>query len=125
MDLFPLPGAIDIRGAAAREVAVAESLAIARHRQPRSLPEILAEASRRMDAEDAMQDAFVAYLDGRPTGIRHPRKRLRACLVRPLKPSRWRYDGRRRERDGPSESRPGGPVVGCVRWLSGPRLAVE
>lgn len=44
---------------------------------PRSHQEVLAAAVAEMTMEDALQ----AYLAGRPTGLRRPRKTLRAYLA--------------------------------------------
>jgi hypothetical protein len=47
---------------------------------PRTEAEVLAAAVAEMDAEAALQDAVEAWLAGRPTGLRRPRKTLRRVL---------------------------------------------
>jgi len=81
MELHPLPGQLqpfDFR----RAEVQAEMLATARNRRPKSLAEILAEASARMDAEDAANDAYMLFVSGKPVRpvMRHPRRKLRALL---------------------------------------------
>jgi hypothetical protein len=49
-------------------------------REGRTHAEILAAASSAMDEDDLLRAALAAYLSGRPTGVRRPRRRLRAYL---------------------------------------------
>jgi hypothetical protein len=49
-------------------------------REGRTAAEVLAAAAAAMDAEDQLEAALAAWLSGRPTGVRRPRRRLRAWL---------------------------------------------
>jgi hypothetical protein len=81
MELHPLPGQLQPFDFARAETQ-AEMLAAAHNRRPKSLAEVLAEASARMDAEDTANDAYVLFVTGQPVRpvMRHPRKRLRGLL---------------------------------------------
>ena len=76
-----MPGSVDYSRLAARE---SHSLLLARalDRRPKTLAEILQQASDDMDRQDAMADAFLVYLGGQPvrSPVRHPRRKLRQLL---------------------------------------------
>ncbi len=79
MQLHPLPGAIDYGQLAARE-SHALLLERTRARRPKTLAEVLQQASDDMDRQDRLELGLIAYLDGSPTGVRHPRKVFRRLL---------------------------------------------
>ncbi len=76
MELHPLPGQLP----AYIDARALEAESHLRWDGPKTLEQVLARASARMDAEDRDELAYRAWLAGAPTGMRHPRKRLRALL---------------------------------------------